>query len=171
MSLTPKQQPAAVSLVMRIYQEVMTVAAEYMRVPYTDVSPMKIPEGMDIGDAVMLTDVTPTSYQAAEMGGIQKGDTVVVFGAGPVSIMSARCAWLFGAGRVIIIDHLDYRLEFARQYAYCEAYNFKEMDDPAVFVKKATDWLGADVYIDAVGCDATGSKLQNITGKKLITGR
>jgi threonine dehydrogenase-like Zn-dependent dehydrogenase len=102
------------------------------------------------------------------MGGIQKGDTVVVFGAGPIGIMSARCAWLFGAGRVIIIDHLDYRLEFARNYAYCEAYNFKEMDDPVVFVKKTTDWLGADVCIDAVGCDATGSTLQNIIGKQLL---
>lgn len=142
--------------------------AEYVRVPYADVSPIKIPEGMDIEDAVMLTDVTPTGYQAAEMGGIQKGDTVVVFGAGPVGIMSARCAWLFGAGRVIIIDHLEYRLEFARKYAFCEAYNFMEMDDPVLFVKKATDWLGADVCIDAVGCDATGSKLQNVTGKMLM---
>jgi threonine dehydrogenase-like Zn-dependent dehydrogenase len=142
--------------------------AEYVRVPYADVSPTVIPEGMDIEDAVMLTDVTPTGYQAAEQGGIQKGDTVVVFGAGPVGIMAARCAWLFGAGRVIIIDHLDYRLEFAKQYAYCEAYNFKEMDDPVLFLKKATDWYGADVCIDAVGCDATGSTLQNILGKQLL---
>jgi len=123
---------------------------------------------MDIEDAVMLTDVTPTGYQAAEQGGIQKGDTVVVFGAGPVGIMAARCAWLFGAGRVIIIDHLDYRLEFAKQYSYCEAYNFKEMDDPVLFLKKATDWYGADVCIDAVGCEASGDALQTIFGKKLL---
>jgi threonine dehydrogenase-like Zn-dependent dehydrogenase len=142
--------------------------AEYVRVPYADVGPTIIPEGMDIEDAVMLTDVTPTGYQAAEMGGIRKGDTVVVWGAGPIGIMAARCAWLFGAGRVIIIDHLEYRLQFAREYSYCEAYNFKEMDDPVLFIKKATDWLGADVCIDAVGCDATGSKMQNITGKKLM---
>jgi threonine dehydrogenase-like Zn-dependent dehydrogenase len=142
--------------------------AEYVRVPYADVSPTKIPEGMDIEDAVMLTDVTPTGYQAAEMGGIQKGDTVVVWGAGPIGIMAARCAWLFGAGRVIIIDHLEYRLEFARNYSYCEAYNFMEMDDPVVFIKKATDWLGADVCIDAVGCEAVGDKFQTITGKKLL---
>jgi len=142
--------------------------AEYVRVPYADVSPTVIPPGMDIEDAVLLTDVVPTGYQAAEQGGIQKGDTVVVFGAGPVGIMAARCAWFFGAGRVIIIDHLNYRLEFAKQYAYCEAYNFKEMDDPVVFLKKATDWYGADVCIDAVGCDATGSTLQNILGKQLL---
>src|ERR671929_55931 len=60
-----------------------------------------------------------------QVGGIRRGDTVVVFGAGPVGIMAARCAWLFGAGRVIVIDCLEYRLEFARRYAYCEAYNFK----------------------------------------------
>ncbi|WP_342645565.1 zinc-dependent alcohol dehydrogenase [Mucilaginibacter sp. CSA2-8R] len=142
--------------------------AEYVRVPFADVSPTVIPEGMDIEDAVLLTDVVPTGYQAAEMGGIQKGDTVVVFGAGPVGIMAARCAWLFGAGRVIVIDHLDYRLEFVKNYAYCEAYNFKDMDDPVVFIKKQTDWFGADVCIDAVGCDASGSAMQTITGKKLL---
>lgn len=142
--------------------------AEYVRVPYADVSPTKIPEGMDIEDAVLLTDVVPTGYQAAEQAGIRKGDTVVVFGAGPVGIMAARCAWFFGAARVIIIDHVEYRLEFARKYSYCEAYNFKEMKDPVVFLKKTTDWYGADVCIDAVGCDATGSALQNITGKALL---
>src|ERR671910_9611 len=141
--------------------------AEYVRVPYADVGPTVIPDWMDPDDAVLLTDVVPTGYQAAEMGGIQKGDTVVVFGAGPVGIMAARCAWLFGAGRVIIIDHLQYRLDFARQYAYCEAYNFKEMDDVVLFVKKTTDWLGADVVIDAVGCEATGNAMQDILGKKL----
>src|SRR3954471_9318916 len=142
--------------------------AEYVRVPYADFGPTKIPEWMDPDDAVLLTDVVPTGYQAAEMGGIQKGDTVVVFGAGPVGIMAARCAWFFGAGRVIIIDHLDYRLEFAKQYSYCEAYNFKEMDDPVLFLKKQTDWFGADVCIDAVGCDASGSAMQTILGKKML---
>jgi threonine dehydrogenase-like Zn-dependent dehydrogenase len=142
--------------------------AQYVRVPYADVGPTVIPHDIDPDDAVLLTDVVPTGYQAAEMGGIQVGDTVVVFGAGPIGIMAARCAWLFGAGRVIIIDHLDYRLEFAKQYSFCEAYNFKDMEDPVVFIKKATGWLGADVCIDAVGCEAVGSKLQTITGTKLM---
>ncbi|WP_181304313.1 zinc-dependent alcohol dehydrogenase [Rufibacter sp. XAAS-G3-1] len=142
--------------------------AEYVRVPYANVGPTVIPEGMDPDDAVMLTDVVPTGYQAAEMGGIQPGDTVVVFGAGPVGIMAARCCWLFGAGRVIIIDKLDYRLEFAKNYAQCEAYNYNEIGDPAVFIKKTTDWLGADVCIDAVGAEATGNAMQTITGRKLL---
>lgn len=142
--------------------------AEYVRVPYADVGPMIIPEGMDHDDAVLLTDVVPTGYQAAEMGGIKVGDTVVVFGAGPVGIMAARCAWFFGAARVIIIDHIDYRLEFAKNYAQCEAYNFKEMDDVVMFMKKTTDWYGADVCIDAVGCEAAGNALQTITGRKML---
>ena len=141
--------------------------AEYVRVPYADVGPMVIPEWMDHDDAVMLTDVTPTGYQAAEMGGIQKGDTVVVFGAGPVGIMAARCAWLFGAGRVIVIDHIEYRLEFVRDYAPAEVYSYNELDDVVVFLKQTTDWLGADVVIDAVGAEATGRAMQTLLGKKL----
>ena len=146
--------------------------AEYVRVPYADVGPTVIPAGMDPDDAVMLTDVVPTGYQAAEMGGIQPGDTVVVFGAGPVGIMAARCAWLFGAGRVIVIDQIDYRLDFVRQYAPCEAYNFRSLEDPVLFLKKTTDGLGADVCIDAVGAEANGSPLQNIFGRgmKMVGG-
>jgi threonine dehydrogenase-like Zn-dependent dehydrogenase len=142
--------------------------AEYVRVPYADVSPTVIPEWMDPDDAVMLTDVVPTGYQAAEMGGIQPGDTVMVFGAGPVGIMAARCAWLFGAGRVIIIDEVEYRLDFARTYAPCEAYNFRSLGDPVLFAKRTTDWMGADVVIDAVGAEAAGSWLQTTLGRKLL---
>jgi threonine dehydrogenase-like Zn-dependent dehydrogenase len=141
--------------------------AEYVRVPYADVSPTVIPEGMDLDDAVMLTDVVPTGYQAAEMGGIQPGDTVVVFGAGPVGIMAARCAWLFGAGRVIVIDHVEYRLDFVKNYAPCEVYNYKSLEDVVVFLKRTTDWMGADVCIDAVGAEATGRAMQTLLGKTL----
>lgn len=142
--------------------------AQYVRVPYADIGPTVIPADMDPDDALLLTDVLPTGYQAAEMGGIKTGDTVVVFGAGPVGIMAAKCAWLFGATRVIVIDHLEYRLEFVRNYAQCEAYNFKSIGDPVVFIKKETDWFGADVCIDAVGGDASGSAMQTLTGKKLM---
>ena len=142
--------------------------AEYVRVPYADVGPLVIPDWMDPDDAVLLTDVVPTGYQAAEMGGIKKGDTVVVFGAGPVGIMAAKCAWLFGAGRVIVIDHLEYRLEFVRNYAQCEAYNFRSLEDPVLFIKKTTGYFGADVCIDAVGCEAAGSALQTLTGRKML---
>jgi threonine dehydrogenase-like Zn-dependent dehydrogenase len=113
-----------------------------VRVPYADFGPTIIPDWMDPDDAVLLTDVVPTGYQAAEMGGIQKGDTVLVLGAGPVGLLAARSAWLFGAGRVIVLDHIDYRLEFARTYCPAEVYNFKELDDVVVFMKKTTDGPG-----------------------------
>ena len=142
--------------------------AEYVRVPYADVGPVVIPDWMHPDDAVLLTDVVPTGYQAAEMGGIQPGDTVVVFGAGPIGIMAAKCSWLFGAGRVIIIDHIDYRLEFAERYAQCEAFNFNSIGDPVVFLKSITDSLGADVCIDAVGCEASGNAINTLTGRRLL---
>ena len=82
--------------------------------------------------------------------------------------MSARCAWLFGAGRVIVIDCVDYRLEFARRYAPCEAYDFRSLGDPVVLIKRTTDSLGADVCIDAVGAEAAGSALQTVLGRKLL---
>lgn len=142
--------------------------AEYVRVPYANVGPMVIPDNLDLDDAVLLTDIVPTGYQAAEMGGIQKGDTVVVFGAGPIGIMAAKSAWLFGAGRVIVIDQEEYRLDFVRKYADCEAYNFRSLEDPVRFIKQTTDWMGADVCIDAVGAEAAGNALQTITGRKLL---
>ena len=142
--------------------------AEYVRVPYANVGPTVIPEWMDLDDAVLLTDVVPTGYQAAEMGGIQKGDTVVIFGAGPIGIMAAKCSWLFGAGRVIVIDELEYRLDFVKDYAQCEVYNFTELEDPVGFIKKTTDSLGADVCIDAVGAEAAGNTMNTLLGRKLL---
>jgi threonine dehydrogenase-like Zn-dependent dehydrogenase len=141
--------------------------AEYVRVPYADVGPEIIPDWMDLDDAALLTDVVPTGYQAAEMAGIKKGDTVVIFGAGPIGIMAAKCAWLFGAGRVIVIDKLDYRLEFVKNYAQCEVYNFLSIKDPVLFLKKLTG-IGPDVCIDAVGAEAAGDTFHTLTGRKTL---
>lgn len=141
--------------------------AELVRVPLADVGPVKIPADIDVDDAVLLTDACPTGYQAAEMGDIAEGDTVVVFGAGPVGLFAAKSAWLMGAGRVIVVDQLEYRLEFARRFAQCETVNFREVDDMAIHIKKMTDWLGADVCIDAVGCEAAGNAMQHLTGVKM----
>ncbi|HSI48632.1 MAG TPA: zinc-dependent alcohol dehydrogenase [Ideonella sp.] len=141
--------------------------AEYVRVPLADIGPTKIPDQLHHDDAVLLTDALPTGYQAAEMGDIEEGDTVVIFGAGPVGIFAAKSAWLMGAGRVIVVDHVEYRLAFVQQYAQCEVVNFKEVADMALHLKKMTDWLGPDVCIDCVGCEAAGSALQRLTGVKL----
>ncbi len=141
--------------------------AEYVRVPMADVGPTVIPADMHLDDAVLLTDALPTGYQAAEMGSIREGDTVVVFGAGPIGIFAAKSAWLLGAGRVIVVDHLEYRLDFVRSYAQCETIDFKRVGDMAIHIKNMTDGLGADVCIDCVGCEAAGNFAQTLLGVKL----
>ena len=135
--------------------------------PMADVGPTVIPSDLDLDDAVLPTDECPTGNQAAEMGDIREGETVVVFGAGPVGIFAAKSAWLLGAGRVIVVDHVEYRLDFVQKFAQCEIVNFKEVDDMALHIKKMTDWMGADVCIDAVGCEAAGNFAQSLTGIKL----
>jgi threonine dehydrogenase-like Zn-dependent dehydrogenase len=141
--------------------------SEYVRVPFADVGPSIIPDWMDDEDAVLLTDALSTGYFGAQLGDISEGDFVVVVGAGPVGLFAAKSAWLMGAGRVIVIDHLEYRLEKARTFAHAETYNFTEYDDIVVQMKKATDHLGADVVIDAVGAEADGNLIQHITSAKL----
>jgi threonine dehydrogenase-like Zn-dependent dehydrogenase len=141
--------------------------SQYVRVPFADVGPTKIPDWMSDEDAVLLTDAAPTGYFGAQLGDIVEGDVVIVFGAGPVGLVAARSAWLMGAGRVIVIDHLDYRLKKAREFAQAETYNFTQYGDIVLEMKKQTDFFGADVAIDAVGAEADGALLQHVTAAKL----
>lgn len=141
--------------------------AEFVRVPFADVGPVRIPDWLDDDDAVLLTDALPTGYFGAQLGNIVEGDTVIVFGAGPVGLFAAKSAWLMGAGRVIVVDHLDFRLEKAATFAHAETFNFNEYDDIIVEMKKATGYLGADVVIDAVGAEADGNLLMHVTSAKL----
>jgi alcohol dehydrogenase len=140
--------------------------AEFVRVPFADVGPSLIPDTISDEDALMCTDALATGYFGAQLGDIVEGDVVVVFGAGPVGLFAAQSAWLMGAGRVIVIDHLEYRLEKARSMAHAETFNFAEYDDIVVEMKKATGHLGADVVIDAVGAEADGNFLQHVTSAK-----
>jgi len=140
--------------------------AEYVRVPFADVGPTKIPEDMEDEDVLFLSDALPTGYQAAEMGEIKKGETVVVFGSGPVGIFAQLSAWLMGAGRVIAVDRVPERLNFARQYNGVETLNFEEVDDPVMTLREMTGGRGADVCIDAVGMEAEGSTVERVLGLK-----
>jgi len=141
--------------------------AEYVRVPFADVGPSVIPDWLDEEDALMLTDALPTGYFGAQLGDITEGDTVVVFGAGPIGLFAAKSAWLMGAGRVIVVDRVEERLAKAREFAHAETMNFGHHRDVVVALKKATDHLGADVAIDAVGAEADGNRLQHFTATKL----
>lgn len=140
--------------------------AEYVRIPYSDVGPVVIPDDLADDDVLFLSDILPTGYQAAEMGEIKPGETVAIFGAGPVGLFAAKSAWLMGAGRVIVVDRQDYRLEFAKQWAQCEVLDYEDegRSDVVGKLKKMTDGLGPDVCIDAVGCEASGSFMQKALG-------
>jgi threonine dehydrogenase-like Zn-dependent dehydrogenase len=137
------------------------------------VGPTLIPEDLDEEDVLFLSDVLPAGYQAAEMGDIKPGETVAIFGAGPVGLFAARSAWLMGAGRVIMVDREDYRLEFARQWANVETVDYVDAGrhDVVGALRAMTERRGPDVCIDAVGCDASGSLFQRaLGGLKVLTG-
>jgi threonine dehydrogenase-like Zn-dependent dehydrogenase len=139
--------------------------AEYVRVPFADVGPFKIPDDMHEEDVLFLSDIYPTGYQAAEMGEIKQGETVVVFGAGPVGLFTAKSAWLLGAGRVIVVDKEDYRLEKAEEFAQVETVNFEKVKDVVWYLRNMCGGRGPDVCIDAVGCEAVGSTMHSMLGK------
>lgn len=138
--------------------------AEYVRVPFADVGPLQIPDDMDDEDVLFLSDVLPTGYQAAEMGGIEEGQTVLVLGCGPVGLFAQKAAELMGAGRVIAVDQVEDRLAFARSFSPVEAVNFRDLDDPVHDLKQMTGGRGPDVVIDAVGLEAGGSRLHEFLG-------
>ena len=141
--------------------------AEYVRVPFADFGPMKIPDDLEDEDVLLLSDVLPTGYQAAEMGGIREGETVAVFGCGPVGLAAARCAWLLGAGKVLAIDRVEARLRMAERWAGAETIDLRESGDPVAALKDLTRGRGPDVCIDAVGLEASGSAFQTLAGRKL----
>jgi len=130
--------------------------AEYVRVPYADYGPRKISDKLTDNQALFLTDIFPTGWSAIDWAELKGGETVVVFGCGPVGIMAMKSAWLRGAGRVIGVDILDYRLEKARMAANVETINGKDIDAVEA-IRSMTGGYGADVCVDAVGMETEHS--------------
>jgi threonine dehydrogenase-like Zn-dependent dehydrogenase len=130
--------------------------AEYLRVPYADVGPLKIESSLSDEQVLFLSDIFPTGYMAAENCGIEPGDTVAVWGCGPVGQFAIKSAWMLGAGRVVAIDRVAARLEMARTHGKAETINFDEQDVYEV-LQEMTDGLGPVRCIDAVGCEAHGT--------------
>ncbi len=128
--------------------------AQYARVPFADIGPLKIPEGMDEERALFLSDILPTGYMAAEQCDIQPGDTVAVWGCGPVGLFAQQSAGLLGAGQVIGIDRIPERLEKAREQAGSITLNYAETGDLVEELKILTGGRGPDRCIDAVGMEA-----------------
>jgi threonine dehydrogenase-like Zn-dependent dehydrogenase len=129
--------------------------AEYVRVPFADVGPMKVPEGMTDEQALFLSDILPTGYMGAEMCDIQPGDTIAVWGCGPVGQFAIVSAFLLGAERVIAIDRFPYRLAMARDKAGAEVINYEQVDVMEA-LNEMTGGRGPDACIDAVGMEAHG---------------
>ena len=130
--------------------------AEYMRVPHADVGPIKIESDLPDEKVLFLSDIFPTGYMAAENADIEPGDTVAVWGCGPVAQMAIQSCWMLGAGRVIAIDRVPERLEMARTHGRAETINFDEEDVPDR-LNEMTKGRGPDRCIDAVGCEAHGA--------------
>ncbi len=132
--------------------------AQYLRVPFADVGPIKIESGLSDEQVLFLSDIFPTGYMAAENCGIEDGDTVAVWGCGPVAQFAIQSAWMIGAGRVIAIDRVPERLQMAEEYGKAETINFEDQDVYET-LQKMTKGRGPDRCIDAVGCEAhaTGS--------------
>lgn len=135
--------------------------AQYVRVPYADVSPRIVPEELSDEQALFLTDIFPTGWSAIDWAQLKGGETVAIFGSGPVGLMAQKAAWINGAGRVIAIDPLDYRLEKARTVNKVETLNPHQVDVVAA-IREMTDGRGADVCVDAVGFEPERSLMDKV---------
>ena len=126
--------------------------SEFARVPYAHTGPVKLPEELSDDDAILLSDILPTSWFGATLAEVRQGDTVAVFGAGIVGQLAMASAVMKGAGRVLAVDHVPSRLDMARMQG-AEPIDFDE-EDPVEVIKHLTNGIGVDRVIDAVGVDA-----------------
>lgn len=143
--------------------------AEYLRVPYANVGPFKVPEELTDEQVLFLTDILPTSYWGVETGGVKKGDTVAVLGCGPVGLLAQKWAAYMGAERIIAVDYIDYRLEHARKYNKVEALNFNDYDSTGEYIKEITHG-GADVVVDCVGMDGKMTVIEMVESALKLQG-
>ena len=135
--------------------------AEYARVPFADVGPMKVPEGLTDEQVLFLTDIFPTGYEAVENCNIEPGDTVAIWGCGPVGQFAIKSAFLLGAEHVIAIDNIPERLQLASKQGNVTTVNFME-ENLLEQLRELTAGRGPDHCIDSVGLEAHGSNPGNI---------
>ena len=138
--------------------------AEYLRVPYADVGPVKVESDLPDEQVLFLSDVFPTGYMAAENADIEEGDTVAVWGCGPVGQFAIQSAQMLGAGRVIAIDRVSERLDMARKHGDAEVIDFEQEDVYDRLMEMTRD-RGPDGCIDAVGSEAHGTGLMGFADK------
>jgi threonine dehydrogenase-like Zn-dependent dehydrogenase len=134
--------------------------AEFVRVPFADVGPLKIENGFTDEQVLFLGDIFPTGYMGAEMCNIKPGDVIAVWGCGPVGQFAIASAFMLGAERVIAIDRFPYRLRMAEENTHAETINYEDVDSVLEVLKELTGGRGPDACIDAVGMEAHGPGLQ-----------
>lgn len=163
--LNKKQIPSGAALFgySHLYGGVPGGQAELVRVPKANAGPFKVPDELDDEQVLFLTDILPTGYQAAINAGIKPGSSVAIYGAGPVGLMSAACARMLGAEQIFMVDHHDYRLQYAQQTYGVVPINFDVVDDPAAaIIEQTAGHRGVDAVIDAVGFEAKGSLTETV---------
>jgi threonine dehydrogenase-like Zn-dependent dehydrogenase len=141
--------------------------AEFVRVPFADIGPIKVPDGLTDEQVLFLSDVFPTGYQAAEQCNIQRGDTIAVWGCGPVGQFAIQSAFLLGADRVIAIDHVTDRLRMATEKSRAEVIDYRTTNVGAALAEM-TGGRGPDACIDAVGMEAHGASIDNLIDKGMM---
>ena len=138
--------------------------AEYLRVPFADVGPIKVDSDLPDEQVLFLSDIFPTGYMAAENADIEEGDTVAIWGCGPVGQFAIQSAWMLGANRVVAIDRVPERLQMAREHGDAETIDFED-EDVYERLMAMTGGRGPDRCIDAVGTEAHGTGLTGMVDK------
>lgn len=137
--------------------------AQYVRVPYANFGPRVVPENLTDEQVLFLTDIFPTGYTGVDWGEVKGGETVAIFGSGPVGLMAAKSAWLRGAARVIVVDTLQYRLDKAQKTAGCDTILWDDGPKGVVEqIRAMTEGRGAEVCIDAVGFEPERSIIDKL---------
>lgn len=144
--------------------------AEYVRVPKGNFGPFKIPGSLPDEKVLFLTDILPTAWQAVTNANVTKGSSVAIFGAGPVGLLAAACSKMLGAEQIFIVDHNDYRLQYAAETYGAIPVNFDKVDAAEAIIEQTQGKRGVDSVIDAVGFEAKGSMLETVLTNLKIEG-
>ena len=144
--------------------------AEYVRVPKGNFGPFNITGSLPDEKVLFLTDILPTAWQAVTNANVTKGSSVAIFGAGPVGLLSAACSKMLGAEQIFIVDHNDYRLQYAAETYGAIPVNFDKVDAAEAIIEQTQGKRGVDSVIDAVGFEAKGSMLETVLTNLKIEG-
>ncbi|MBK3394560.1 glutathione-dependent formaldehyde dehydrogenase [Psychrobacter sp. M9-54-1] len=162
--------PAALFGFSHLYGGIPGGQAEFVRVPKGNFGPFKVPGSLSDEKVLFLSDILPTAWQAVTNANITKGSTVAIYGAGPVGLLSAACAKMLGAEQIFVVDHNDYRLQYAKDTYGAIPVNFDKVDAAEFIIEQTKGHRGVDGVIDAIGFEAKGSMLETIMTNLKIEG-